>query len=91
MTFGFITRAGAFYTYKDTKTQWKEKLINYMNENSDEMDLLAQEVVKEIKNIRIWKKRAPDSVGIEEPTDEEPADEETVEEVSVDDIVGDIK
>lgn len=86
MTFGFITRAGAFYTYNDTKTQWKEKLITFMNENPDEMDALAVEVVKEIKNIRIWKKKAPDTVGIEEENEEE-----NTEEVSVDDIVGDIK
>lgn len=86
MTFGFITRAGAFYTYKDTKTQGKEKLINFLNENWDVKEVLAQEVTQEIKNIRMWKRAAPDTVGIEESSNWD-----NIEEVSVDDIVGDIK
>jgi hypothetical protein len=84
MTFGFITRAWAFYTYKDTKTQGKEKLINFLNENPEIKDELAIEVVQEIKNIRMWKKSVPESIGIEEWSEEE-------EETTLEDIAGEVE
>jgi hypothetical protein len=53
MTFGSITRAGAFYTYKEHKTQGKDKLITLLNENEELKEELANEVTQIIKEMRI--------------------------------------
>lgn len=66
MTFGSITRAGAFYTYKEHKTQGKDKLITLLNENEELKEELANEVTQIIKEMRIWKRSAPESIWIDE-------------------------
>ncbi len=81
LTFGSITRAGAFYTIGDQKCQWKDRLITYLLENEDILASLELDIQQKIRDMRLWKDATLEEVAVEdEPTNNESSDEETKKE-----------
>lgn len=57
-----ITRAGAFYSIWDKKVQWKEKLVELLNEDKKVLENLEKDIQKNIKDMRTWKKVLDDDI-----------------------------
>jgi recombination protein RecA len=57
-----ITRAWAFYSIWDKKVQWKEKLIELLNEDKKVLENLKKDIEKNIKDMRTGKKVLDDDV-----------------------------
>ena len=72
LTFGLITRAGAFYTVGETKCQWKDKLVAHLLENADVLAELEAGIQQKIKDMKLGK------------VDEEEVSEEGNEEKALD-------
>lgn len=56
-----ITRAWAFYTYGEKKVQWKDNLIQRLQENPTIKEELSHTVDTNIKEIRIGKRPIPET------------------------------
>jgi len=57
-----ITRSWAFYSLGDKKVQWKEKLVELLNEDKKILENLEKDIQKNIKDMRTWKKVLDDDV-----------------------------
>lgn len=57
-----IWRAGAFYSIGDKKVQWKEKLVELLNEDKKILDNLEKDIQKNIKDMRTGKKVLDDDI-----------------------------
>lgn len=63
-----ISRAWAFYSIGDKKVQWKEKLIDMLNEDKKLLENLEKDIQKNIKDMRSGKKVLDDEI-LEELTE----------------------
>lgn len=87
LSMDLISRAWAFYSYADNKSQGKDNLIEWFEENPEMVDKLGQEIKNKIKN---------DKLGIKADTGEESDDADVFnsdkwESVTLDDIVAEDK
>ena len=57
-----ISRAWAFYSIGDKKVQWKEKLIDILNEDKKLLENMEKDIQKNIKDMRSGKKVLDDDV-----------------------------
>jgi len=57
-----INRSGAFYSIGDKKAQWKEKLIQMLNEDKKMFENLEKDIQKNIKDMRTGKKVLDDEI-----------------------------
>ncbi len=57
-----ISRAWAFYSIGDKKVQWKEKLIELLNEDKKLLENLEKDIQKNIKDMRTGKKVLDDDI-----------------------------
>ncbi len=57
-----ISRAWAFYSIGDKKVQWKEKLIDMLNEDKKLLENLEKDIQKNIKDMRSGKKVLDDDI-----------------------------
>lgn len=57
-----ISRAWAFYSIGDKKVQWKEKLIDLLNEDKKLLENMEKDIQKNIKDMRSGKKILDDDI-----------------------------
>ena len=85
LSMDLISRAGAFYSYADHKSQGKDNLIEWFEENPEMVERLWQEIQTKIKNDKLWKKSWD-----EEAETETLDDGDSLEVSTLDEIVADV-